>query len=41
MYMDWGHTDLFEVIRGEGECAAGEVPMLRNDLPATSPVDLK
>ena len=26
MYMDWGHTDLFEVIRGEGECAAGEVP---------------
>ena len=29
MYMDWGHTDLFEVIRGEGECAAGEVPLLR------------
>jgi sulfite reductase beta subunit-like hemoprotein len=28
-YMDWGHEDLFEVIRGEGECAAGEVPMLR------------
>jgi sulfite reductase beta subunit-like hemoprotein len=30
MYMDWGHTDLFEVIRGEGECAAGEVPMVRS-----------
>ena len=29
MYMDWGHTDLFEVIRGEGECAAGEVPLIR------------
>lgn len=29
MYMDWGHTDLFEVIRGEGECAAGEVPVIR------------
>jgi sulfite reductase beta subunit-like hemoprotein len=29
MYMDWGHTDLFEVIRGEGECAAGEVPLVR------------
>jgi sulfite reductase beta subunit-like hemoprotein len=28
-YMDWGHTDLFEVIRGEGECAAGEVPVIR------------
>ena len=28
-YMDWGHTDLFEVIRGEGECAAGEVPLIR------------
>jgi sulfite reductase beta subunit-like hemoprotein len=28
-YMDWGHTDLFEVIRGEGECAAGEVPLVR------------
>src|SRR5690606_21464911 len=26
-YMDCGHTDLFEVIRGEGECAAGEVPV--------------
>jgi ferredoxin-nitrite reductase/sulfite reductase (ferredoxin) len=37
MYMDWGHTDLFEVIRGEGECAAGEVPMQR--VPA-APVDL-
>jgi dissimilatory sulfite reductase (desulfoviridin) alpha/beta subunit len=41
MYTDWGHTDLFEVIRGEGECAAGEVPMLRNEIPSgTSPVDL-
>jgi sulfite reductase beta subunit-like hemoprotein len=29
MYMDWGQTDLFEVIRGEGECAAGEVPIVR------------
>jgi sulfite reductase beta subunit-like hemoprotein len=29
MYMDWGHTDMFEVIRGEGECAAGEMPLLR------------
>lgn len=28
-YMDWGHDDLFEVIRGEGECAAGEVPLIR------------
>ena len=28
-YMDWGHEDLFEVIRGEGECAAGEVPVIR------------
>ena len=37
MYMDWGHTDLFEVIRGEGECAAGEVPMQR--VPA-APIDL-
>jgi hypothetical protein len=37
MYMDWGHTDLFEVIRGEGECAAGEVPMLRT---VESPVQL-
>jgi sulfite reductase beta subunit-like hemoprotein len=37
MYMDWGHTDLFEVIRGEGECAAGEVPMVRS---AAAPVDL-
>ena len=35
--MDWGHTDLFEVIRGEGECAAGEVPMQR--VP-TAPIDL-
>ncbi len=29
MYSDWGQTDLFEVIRGEGECAAGEVPVSR------------
>jgi sulfite reductase beta subunit-like hemoprotein len=29
MYSDWGQTDLFEVIRGEGECAAGEVPISR------------
>ncbi len=29
MYMDWGHTDLFEVIRGEGECAVGDVPLVR------------
>ncbi|MPZ49877.1 MAG: nitrite/sulfite reductase [Dehalococcoidia bacterium] len=29
MYMDWGQSDLFEVIRGEGECAAGEVPIVR------------
>jgi len=36
MYMDWGHTDLFEVIRGEGECAAGEVPLVR----VPSPIDL-
>jgi sulfite reductase beta subunit-like hemoprotein len=29
MYSDWGQTELFEVIRGEGECAAGEVPVNR------------
>jgi sulfite reductase beta subunit-like hemoprotein len=29
MYSDWGSTELFQVIRGEGECAAGEVPMDR------------
>ena len=29
MYTDWGQTDLFQVIRGEGECAAGEVPTQR------------
>ncbi len=29
LYMDWGHTDMFEVVRGEGECAAGEMPLLR------------
>jgi sulfite reductase beta subunit-like hemoprotein len=29
MYMDWGHTDLFEVIRGEGECAVGDMPVVR------------
>jgi sulfite reductase beta subunit-like hemoprotein len=28
-YMDWGHEDMFEVIRGEGECAAGETPLIR------------
>jgi sulfite reductase beta subunit-like hemoprotein len=28
-YIDWGHTDLFEVIRGEGECAVGETPLIR------------
>ena len=37
MYMDWGHEDLFEVIRGEGECAAGEVPLQRVPL---APIDL-
>jgi hypothetical protein len=37
MYMDWGHTDLFEVIRGEGECAVGDLPVVRS--PA-APVDL-
>jgi sulfite reductase beta subunit-like hemoprotein len=37
LYMDWGHTDLFEVIRGEGECAAGEVPLVR---AAPGPIDL-
>jgi sulfite reductase beta subunit-like hemoprotein len=37
MYMDWGHEDLFEVIRGEGECAAGEVPLQR--VPS-APIDL-
>jgi sulfite reductase beta subunit-like hemoprotein len=34
MYMDWGHTDLFEVIRGEGECAVGEVPVIREAIEA-------
>ena len=38
MYMDWGQTELFEVIRGEGECAAGEVPLVR--APA-GPVDVQ
>ena len=28
MYTDWGREELFEVIRGEGECAAGETPMM-------------
>ena len=37
MYMDWGHTDLFEVIRGEGECAVGELPTIRH---IESPVDV-
>jgi sulfite reductase beta subunit-like hemoprotein len=37
MYMDWGHTDLFEVIRGEGECAVGEMPVIRT---AAGPVNL-
>jgi sulfite reductase beta subunit-like hemoprotein len=37
MYTDWGQTDLFEVIRGEGECAAGEVPLVR----VATPVDLE
>jgi sulfite reductase beta subunit-like hemoprotein len=34
-YMDWGHTDMFEVIRGEGECAVGDLPMVR-EVPAVS-----
>jgi sulfite reductase beta subunit-like hemoprotein len=29
LYTDWGQTDLFQVVRGEGECAAGEVPLNR------------
>jgi sulfite reductase beta subunit-like hemoprotein len=33
MYMDWGQTDLFQVIRGEGECAAGEMPLLHVATP--------
>ncbi len=37
MYMDWGKTDLFEVIRGEGECAVGDLPVVRT---AAGPVDL-
>lgn len=32
MYMDWGSTEMFQVIRGEGECAAGEVPVVRTPL---------
>jgi sulfite reductase beta subunit-like hemoprotein len=28
MYLDWGSREVFQVIRGEGECAAGDVPML-------------
>jgi sulfite reductase beta subunit-like hemoprotein len=28
-YMDWGQEELFQVIRGEGECAAGAVPVQR------------
>jgi sulfite reductase beta subunit-like hemoprotein len=27
MYMDWGSEEVFQVIRGEGECAAGAVPV--------------
>jgi len=38
MYMDWGRTDLFQVIRGEGECAVGEMPTIR--VPSGA-VDLK
>jgi sulfite reductase beta subunit-like hemoprotein len=37
MYMDWGSEEMFEVIRGEGECAAGEVPLQR---VAAAPIDL-
>jgi sulfite reductase beta subunit-like hemoprotein len=37
MYMDWGHTDLFEVIRGEGECAVGDMPVVRT---AAGPVNI-
>jgi sulfite reductase beta subunit-like hemoprotein len=29
MYLDWGAEDFFEVIRGEGECAAGAIPVSR------------
>ncbi|HEY7271062.1 MAG TPA: nitrite/sulfite reductase, partial [Dehalococcoidia bacterium] len=29
MNSDWGQSELFQVIRGEGECAAGEVPVNR------------
>jgi hypothetical protein len=38
LYTDWGHSELFEVIRGEGECAAGDVPTPH--IPAT-PGELK
>ena len=39
--MDWGHTDLFEVIRGEGECAVGDLPMVRDAVPVgNTAVDL-
>ena len=36
-YMDWGQQEMFQVIRGEGECAAGEVPLQR---VAAAPIDL-
>jgi sulfite reductase beta subunit-like hemoprotein len=40
MYSDWGQTELFQVIRGEGECAAGEVPVNRTVLAgAGQPAD--
>ncbi len=39
MYSDWGQTDLFQVIRGEGECAAGEMPVDRVALTAGQPAD--
>ncbi len=37
MYIDWGQEDVFQVIRGEGECAAGAVPVSR---VVAVPVDL-
>ena len=35
MYMDWGQSGIFEVIRGEGECAAGAMPMIHPTALAT------
>ncbi|MFQ5879176.1 MAG: nitrite/sulfite reductase [Dehalococcoidia bacterium] len=29
MYLDWGSEEFFQVIRGEGECAAGQLPINR------------